>query len=190
MKKLSEVFLISEELLKLYSDISRNVGVDKLVGYLNLAQPFYIEPILGLPLMQELQEQIASDSLTALNKALILKIAPCLSLYTQYLAIRGLSYTITQKGVTVENSENSRSINEHELECWRNEILSEAEMAKELLIKYLCNCRDNYPLWFPSNDCNCEKFKPKGGSASLKHEFGHIYFPNKIKECGDCGCYK
>lgn len=185
MKKLSETLLISEELLKLYSNISRNVGVDKIFPFVGLAQSFYIEEILGTPLLQELQDEIASETLTNENKALIIKIAPCLSLYSEYLALRSLAYSITQKGLTKESSDNSQSLDDKEITTWRNEVLSNAELSKELLIKYLCNCSDLYPLWTTPNNCDCDKFKPKMGSAKMEHQF-QIYFPKKMNKCDKC----
>lgn len=183
-KKLSETYLISEELLKLYSSISRNVGVDKLFPYIALAEPFFINPILGDLLVEELKEQIESDSLTELNKALIIKIAPCLALWTEYLAMRGLAYTPTEKGLTKEHSENSESLNSEEVGEYMLDIKNKAEMAQKLLIGYLCNCKDNYPLWHPTNECDCSEYVHDASSKHI-HKF-LFYFPRKENKCGKC----
>lgn len=185
--KLNTVFLIDEELLKMYSNITRNVGVDKVIPFLNLSQPFYIERILGTALMYELQLQISENTLTDLNKALILKIAPALALWTDYLAARSLTYTVTQKGITLEESENSRSINEKELAEFIHSIREQAEMATELLVKYLCTCSDNYPLWKPDNDCDCSKYlEENNGSAEMEEKY-LIYFPSgRPSRCPKC----
>ena len=185
-KKLGETLMISEELLKLYSPISKNVGVDRIYPFVHLAQPYYIVPILGKPLSEELQQQIEDDSLTEENKALILKIAMPLAMWTTYLAVRGLGYNFTQKGVTKEHSENSESLNEKEMGEYILSLKNQAEMAQELLISYLCNCSDLYPLWRPQIECNCNKYMPTDGSNErIFHNL--IYFPNKIKKsCGEC----
>lgn len=185
--KLNTVFLIDEDLLKMYSNITRNVGVDKVIPFLNLSQPFYIERILGTALMYELQLQISENTLTELNKALILKIAPALALWTDYLAARSLTYTVTQKGITLEESENSRSINEKELAEFIHSIREQAEMATELLVQYLCTCSDNYPLWKPDNDCDCSKYLEENtGSAETEEKF-LIYFPSgRPSRCPKC----
>ena len=185
-KKLNTTFLIDEELLKLYSNMTRNVGVDKILPYINLAQPFYIEPILGTALMVELQIQIDTDTLTDENKGLILKIAPALALWTDYLAARSLTYTVTQKGITLEESDNSRSINEKELAEFIHSIREQAEMATELLIKYLCQCQETYPLWKPSEECLCSKYQDNEGSAE-NHFKSLIYCPSgKPSGCPKC----
>ena len=134
-KKLGETIIISEELLKLYSPISKNVGVDKVYPFIHLAQPYYIEPILGKPLMEDIQHQIEEDDLTEANKALVLKCAMPLAMWTSYLA--------------------------------------------------LCNCKDLYPLWRPSVECNCNKYLPTDGDNHRPFK-NLIYFPNKRNN--DCGC--
>lgn len=187
MKKLGETILISEELLKLYSPISKNVGVDRIFPFVHLAQPYFIEPILGKPLTQELQSQVRTDELTEENKALILKVAMPLAMWTTYLAARGLGYSFTQKGVTKEHSENSESLNEKEMGEYILSLKNQAEMAQELLISYLCNCSELYPLWKPQIECNCQKYLPNDGTN--KRDFKTlIYLPNKGKSSCDCGC--
>lgn len=186
--KLGETLLISEELLKLYSPISKNVGIDKVYAYIHLAQPYFIEPILGRPLLEELQQQIEDDELTPENKALIIKIAMPLAMWTSYLAMRSLTYSITEKGITLEDSENSRSINEKELGEYILSLKNQSEMATELLIKYLCNCKELYPLWRPNKECNCAKYLPTDGDNHRPFK-NLIYFPNQIKN-DSCGCNK
>ena len=184
-KKLGETLIISEELLKLYSPISKNVGVDRVYPFVHLAQPYYILPIIGKPLMEELQQQVEDDSLTEENKALILKVAMPLAMWTSYLAVRGLGYSMTQKGVTKEKSENSDSLNEKEMGEYILSLKNQAEMATELLIAYLCGCRDTYPLWKPSVECNCSKYEEgEGDNHRTFHDL--VFFPNKVKN--DCGC--
>lgn len=184
-----EIIIINEELFKNYSNVSRNVGVDKVYPYLQLAQPFFIAPIIGDPLLFELQTEIANNNLTDLNKALILKIAPALSLWTDYLAARSLAYSITAKGITKEKSENSESLNDKELGEYIHAIREQAEMASELLIAYLCKCMDSYPLWKPQQECQCDKYMPDDGSAQ-KPEKNLIYFPSGRPGCPQCGCDK
>lgn len=188
-KKLGETIIISEELLKLYSPISKNVGVDKVYPFIHLAQPYYIEPILGKPLMEEIQHQIEEDDLTEANKALVLKCAMPLAMWTSYLATRSLGYSMTQKGITKEKSENSEPITEKEMGEYILSLKNQAEMATELLISYLCNCKDLYPLWRPSVECNCNKYLPTDGDNHRPFK-NLIFFPNKIdNDCG-CGCSK
>ena len=185
-KKLGPVLIISEELLKLYSPLSRNVDVDKVYPFLHLAQEFYLEDILGIALLEELQSQVESGEITEENKALLLKVAPVLANYACYLAMRSLTYSVTEKGITLEKSENSQTISEKELGEYILSLKNLCEMHKEVLIKYLCRCALTYPLWRPQSDeCNCEKYIPTDGSADVDRAFT-VYFPNKKKGCDKC----
>ena len=185
-KKLGETIIISEELLKLYSPLSKNIDVDKVYPYLHLAQQYYLEDILGLSLLEELQYQVENDCLTEENKALILKCAPVLSNYACYLALRSLAYSVTEKSITLEKSENSQPISEKELGEFILSLKQTCEMHKEVLIKYLCRCSLTYKLWRPLEDCNCQKYIPKDGSADVDKSFT-VYFPNKKKDgCDGC----
>ena len=185
-KKLGPVLIISEELLKLYSPLSRNVDVDKVYPFLHLAQEFYLEDILGIALLEELQSQVESGHITEENKALLLKVAPVLANYACYLAMRSLTYSVTEKGITLEKSENSQTISGKELGEYILSIKNLCEMHKEVLIKYLCRCALTYPLWRPQSDeCNCEKYIPTDGSADVDRAFT-VYFPNKKKGCDKC----
>ena len=186
-KKLGETIIISEELLKLYSPLSKNIDVDKVYPYLHLAQQYYLEDILGLSLLEELQYQVENDCLTEENKALILKCAPVLSNYACYLALRSLAYSVTEKSITLEKSENSQPISEKELGEFILSLKQTCEMHKEVLIKYLCRCSLTYPLWRPLENCNCQKYIPKDGSADVDKSFT-VYFPNKANKDGCDGC--
>lgn len=182
-----ETLLINEELFKLYSAVSRNVGVDKVYPYLQLAQPFYLEPILGTPLLTELQYQIEHNELTELNKALIVKLAPCLSAWTDFLAARSLAYNVTQKGIVKESSEGSEPVNEKELGYYIHSLRETANQAQELLVRYLCRCQDSYPLFKPSNDCDCAKYLESNDGTATPEWRKLVYFPSgKRSGCPDC----
>ena len=99
-KKLGETLIISEELLKVYTPLSKNVDVDKVFPYIHLAQPYYLEPILGDALLTELKTQVESGEITEENKALIVKCAPVIGYWATYLAMRSLTYSVTEKGIT------------------------------------------------------------------------------------------
>ncbi len=186
-KTYATTYLIDEELLKTYSVMTRNTGIDKIIPYLLLAQDYYIENILGVPLMFELKEQVSTDTLTDANKALIVKMAPCLAAWTDFLAARSLSYTVTQKGLTAEASENSRSLNEKELGYYIHTLRETATMAQDMLVKYLCRCQDQYSLWRPDSDCDCKKYLEENNGDATPEWRKLIYFPSGRRSgCPKC----
>lgn len=189
MKKTGEILIVNEELFKLYSQVSINVGIDKCYPFLQLAQSFYIEPILGTPLLDELKNEIKTNSLTETNKALIIKCAHCLSAWTDFLAARSLGYTVTQKSIVKEHSENSEALNKEELGYYIGGLREIANQAQDVLVKYLCRCQDLYPLWRPSSNCDCSKYIETEGDSNPK-QANPIYFPSHPKGRIGRGCDK
>lgn len=181
-KTVTETVIISEELLKRYSPISTNVGVEKVFPYVLLAQDFYVRPILGDALLNDLQIAISNGNLTDTDKALVLKVAPMLANYTTYLALRSLAYSVTEKGLTKENSENSTALDRTELGDLKQELKQTAEKCAELLVRFLCTCRQNYEQWQPYEECQCEQYEQKGGTTKTKKTYG-IYIPSKKNGC-------
>lgn len=186
-KTYGETLIINEELFKLYSQVSVNYQIDRVYPFLQLAQSFYLEPILGTPLLTELQYQVEHNELTELNKALITKIAPCLSAWTDFLAARSFAYQVSAKGVTREHSENSESVNEKELGYFIHNLREIANQSQELLVKYLCRCQDSYPLFRPSNDCDCSKYLETNDGTASPDWRKLMYFPNGKRDgCPHC----
>lgn len=180
----NEILLISRDALLQFSALSRNISDERIFPFVALCQQLHLAPILGEPLMEELQEEVASGEITPANKALLLKIAPFLANDTHYLALRSLAYHSDEQGMTKHSSENSTPITEKELGQYRLELMGIVDECKKLLIEFLCECRDAYPLWKPDSDveCLCKKRENDHDTTSL------VYFPRKAKpKCG-CGC--
>jgi len=145
--------LISEKLFKQHSPVTSNTDISEFIPYIHIAQELHISPVLGQPLMEELFEQIGTNSLTAENSALILKIAPALSFYAVYQALPFHWASIVNKGVTIRESENSKGVNIKDLAQLRQWIKNDADILKEGLIGYLNNEKEKYPLWTPGSEC-------------------------------------
>ena len=177
--------IISEELFKQNSPISENVDIKVYTSFFNLVQDMYIEPIIGTPLLDELKEQVLTNSLTTHNSTLILKIAPVLSTYTVYQALPFHWASIINKGVTIRESENSKGIDLKDMAQLRTYLENTASLLEQSLIKFLCSCRSNYPSWRPSNANCCNDVINEGNTNKSNHSFG-FHFPNKKQ--GGCGC--
>lgn len=176
--------LITEQIFKEYSPITTDTGISDFVPYINIAQVMYIEEVIGPPLMAELQLQIkaANDNPNAVpypisdhNKALLLMIAPPLSFYAVYQGLPTQWAKIVNKGITVKESENSKALDIKDVAQLRRWIKDDAEYLLNRLVKYLCRCNKNYPLWYPGNYCGggCDDTK-----KSVTADFG-IYIPRR-----------
>lgn len=175
--------IISEELFKLHSPVTSNVQIEEFLPYICIAQELHIEPILGEPLMTEIKQQIANNSLSETNSSLVVKIAPALSFYAVYQALPFHWATIANKGVTIRESENSKGVDAKDIAQLRRWVKDDADLLKGQLIDYLCKCRTNYPLWRPLNMNCCDSIIPEG--SNVKRFDSGFYFP---KNKSDCEC--
>lgn len=175
------IVLITESLFKLHSPVTDNAAVDEFIPYISIAQELYVEPILGTALIEELKQQISSNTLTPADGDLIIKIAPVLSFYTVYQALPFKWASIVNKGLTVRESENSKAVDIKDVAQLRAWLKNDAEVLASQLIDYLCKCREHYPLWTPSNECACKDTYSEG-SAQKRFESG-IFFKQKNKTC-------
>ncbi|MDR2954493.1 MAG: hypothetical protein LBV43_05385 [Prevotella sp.] len=175
-----QIPLITEKLFKQHSPVTTNTDITEFVPYISIAQELHIAPLLGETLISELKDQIAGNSLTAENSDLILKMAPALSFYAVYQALPFHWATIVNKGITIRESENSKGVNINDIAQLRRWIKDDAQLLATQLIAFLCQCRNNYPLWLPpSNCCN----KAIGEDKSQIGFDSGFYFPKKKKGC-------
>lgn len=183
-----ETVLITEQLIKDNSPISNNVDITDITPYISITQKLYIEPILGIPLVDELKEQIKNNSLTPENGDLILALAPCFSYYISYQSLPFLWAKILNKGITKGQSpENSDTVTMKEMGQLRSYLLSDAQTLRSQFINWLCNCRAHYTNWLPDDGCGCGcDDKENNGSTKVKYNSGmSFYHKNRQRKLGD-----
>ena len=182
-----DTIIINETLFKKYSPITDNCDISDFYPYILLAQEIYILPIIGEALTDELKSQIEDNNLSEENSALIIKIAPCLSLYAVYQGLPFHWAKFESKGVTVKSSENSKETTIKDIAQLRAYLQNDAEIFREQLIKFLCKCKDDYKLWLPYNEDCCNRFsKNEFGTNKMNFDSG-IFFSKKNNGC-NCGC--
>lgn len=183
-----DTIIINEELFKKYSPITDNCDITDFFPYILIAQEIYLTEVLGEALIGILKDEIEGNNLSEANSALIIKIAPCLSLYAVYQGLPFLWAKFENKGVTVKSSENSKEITMKDLSQLRLFLQNDAERFKELLIKFLCKCIDDYPLWNPYNEDCCNRFNKNSFGSNKKSFDSGVFFPKKVNNCDKCGC--
>lgn len=154
---MTQLPLINEKLFKQHSPVTSNTDITEFVPYISIAQELHIAGILGEVLLAELCDQIESNSLSAANSSLILKIAPALSFYAVYQALPFHWATIVNKGITIRESENSKGVDIKDLAQLRQWIKNDADVLRTQLISFLDKNRQDYPSWQPECKCNGEQ---------------------------------
>lgn len=180
-----EIPIISEDLFKQNSPVTGDTVITEFVPYIVLVQQIYMEPILGLALMTELQDQIKAASvtpppsvnpITEANQALLLKIAPALSFYAVYQGLPFHWASVVNKGLTIRESENSKGVQINDVAQLRRWIKDDAEAFANRLNSYLCECAAKYPLWAPGKGWGCPNTNCGCEDNTKDYDFG-IYIP-------------
>lgn len=135
--------------------IGRNFDCTDIRPYYHICEELWIVPIIGIPLYQELLQQVNDNDVTPENSTLLLKIYPLLSFAICYEALPALMYHFSEVGVTLGASEFSRSVNITDANYISKSLRSTIESMKKCLKQFLEEYKDLYPLYTPEDDCPC-----------------------------------
>jgi hypothetical protein len=144
----TNVLFISEKYYRENSLINENVDSKYLTSTILFAQESNIMRILGTALYNELQSQIATNTVTTLNETLLDEyIAPCLVEYVTAELIPHLNYKYTNKNVSTKNSEYSNAVSLSEIKYLEEKHRNRAEYYAERITRYLMQNANLYPLY-------------------------------------------
>ena len=139
--------LISENYLKEYTNINKNVDMTILTPILQEVQDFYIIPLLGTNLYNEVLIQVTTSTVTALNQTLLDLVVPCMLHYAKMEAMPDMKYRLMNKGVMIKNSENSSAADLSEIQFLMDRSKNKAEIYAQRVTNYLNRYVSSYPLY-------------------------------------------
>lgn len=139
--------LISENYLKEYTNINKNVDMTILTPILQEVQDFYIIPLLGTNLYNEVLGQVTTTTVTALNQTLLDLVVPCMLHYAKMEAMPDMKYRLMNKGVMIKNSENSSAADLSEIQFLMDRSKNKAEIYAQRVTNYLNRYVSSYPLY-------------------------------------------
>ena len=152
---LSQWTVLTEEYLKANAPISININLKQIKPYISIAEKIWLIPVIGLPLYEELLEEVNTNTLTEENSTLYLMLAPYVSFAVIYESAPFLMYHFSDVGVTRGKSDNSDSITINEANFISTRLRSTLETLKSNFKKWLDDHSDSYPLYKPDN-CSCD----------------------------------
>lgn len=150
--------LINDEYFKTYSPIPDNFDLKDIRPYYKIAEEIWVKPILGIPLYEELLEQVNENNVTPENSTLLLMLYPYLSFCITYEALPFLSYRINEVGITKGKSDNSDSVSINDVNFINTHIRATVETLKSNFKKWIDEHSDSFPLYTPDN-CSCSDYK-------------------------------
>lgn len=150
--------LITEEYFKTYSPIPDNYNIKEIKPYFHVAEKLWIEPIIGMPLYEELLDEVEKNEVTPENATLLLNIYPLLAFAITYESLPFVGYHLSQVGITKGKSEISEPVSINDVNYISTQLRNQCETMKKLLKKFLDENAEHYPLYYADNnaECNCD----------------------------------
>lgn len=178
---------MTEQEVKNWTDISNNVQSSNFSTSLIISQDLYVRTALGEKLYEELIDQVANNTLTALNETLLngndklfRGIKPGLAWWTAYDIYPYLHSKISPTGIQSKSTEQAISIDSRALEIRKNMAKRKAEYFIDQLICYLRDNESDYPLFRDSDSCCTNlQFDGYGNSGIITDDEDHLDFYRK-----------
>lgn len=151
---MAEALLVSRKDVVKFTAMSGNVDSDKFLQYIKVAQDKHIENYLGSDLMNKIQNDILSSSLSGDYLTLVNTwIKPCLLHWTMVEYLPFSNYTIANKGVFKHVSENSEGVSKEEIDYLLEKERNTAQYYTGRLIEYLSfNASSKFPEYYSNNN--------------------------------------
>lgn len=151
--------IINEAYFKAYCPVPMNFNMEEIYPFFHVAEELWLIDVLGVPLYNELLEQVNDNDVTELNSTLLLKVYPYLSFAICFEALPFIGYHFSEVGVTKGKSENSDSVSINDMNYISNTLRTQVELLKRYLKKFLDDNAELYPLYTPTSgccECKCE----------------------------------
>lgn len=161
---LSQTLLISQADIQTYASASIFVDAKYIEPYILQVQYMHIKPVLCTDFYLELLSQVANNSLTYENQALIqgANDGSYLGLQMWLLWLAYAEYLIfsnqkdTQSGIRIWQDQTSESPSDKKMESLIQKAKDNASLHKEAVISYLSDNLSDFPTYKNSNCNNCQ----------------------------------
>lgn len=160
-----------------YSNLPSNYDYNEVMNYVDVAEKIWILPIIGQDWYDELQEQVANNTVSEENAtALVEAIWPYLGFCIMYEALPAIAYHASEVSLTKGHSENSEPLTLKEIGYYQEHIRRQVEVRKDYCKKWICDHIDSFPLAIPCA-CGCECCeKPKLNAPNPNQQ---LYTPKR-----------
>lgn len=139
---------ITEDKLKDFTALDKNVETDELRPFIIQAQDTKLQSLLGTDFFVHLMNAINNDTLINEESNLIkYYIQPLLANYTIYLAIPSLTYKLQNKALMQMTSEESNPVGLDVVKYLRDSYKNNSDFYTNRLTDYLCDYNEFFPLY-------------------------------------------
>ncbi len=179
---MATALFISEDFLKDNTQVSKNVDVKYIREAILWAQDSEIQTVLGTTFYEELKTDVISNTLTGVNKALMDDyILPCLKHYVTAECVAMAHYKITNKGLQIQNSEQSQPAFKSEVDFLIEKEKNKAQFYQQRLINYLCEFEVQFPS-YANPDSGVHIIQPSRNAYTTSFFLGRSMKPTTLQQ--------
>ena len=146
------ILLVSEQRMKQWTALDKNIRIDVLTPSILNAQEIYIQDSLGTHFFDRLKEGVYLDDLTV-DEEMFLKdyVGPTLMQYALYLLLPNLKYKMVEKGILNGTSEETQPTTLQELEYLREATMDTAQFYDRRMRQFLTQHPNMFQQWLTWN---------------------------------------
>lgn len=142
------VLLVSEQRMKNWTNLDKNIRIDVLTPSILNAQEIYIQDSLGTKFFVRLKEGVRDNNLTADESAFLKDyVGPTLMQYALYQLLPNLKYKMVEKGLLNGTSEETGQTTLEELQYLRETTLETAQFYDERMREFLKDYPNMFQEW-------------------------------------------
>ena len=153
------------------------INDDELRTFIRPAQDLYLERALGSNLYKSLMTAIINGTISNDQEILLRQyIQPSLQYWVIYEYILWSNYKLTNKSVSLQNSDNSNPADFNQVIALKNNVRDWAEYYLERVTNFLKDNPNLYPEYYSGNSGFSDK-NPKSDNYLI---FGGLYIPRQF----------
>jgi len=143
---MAQALLITPEDVLRYSNLNGNVDSDKFVQYIAIAQDMHVQRLLGTDLLEKVQADIISGTLTGNYLSLVTDwVKPALIHWSLVEFLPMGSITIGNGGIYRHQPENATALDKRDVDSLVSQERDFAVYYSNRLVDYLCNNSTLFP---------------------------------------------
>ena len=147
------LFVTRKDLVK-FTSVSGGVDTDKFIQYIKIAQDIHIQNFLGTDLYNKISADIVADTLTGDYLSLVTDHVKQMLIHWAMVEFLPFSaYTIANKGVYKNTSENADSVTKDEVDFLVEKERKTAQYYTDRFINYMSfNASSKFPEYYTNNN--------------------------------------
>jgi hypothetical protein len=136
------IFFITENYLKEKTPITRNIDASDIVPFIQTSSDMFVKDILGSYFYDDILDKYNNQNLNSNETVLVSLIQPVVAWYAASEAVYGVHYSLRNKGIQLQDGENSTAANQNEVVMISKHYKQNGDFYAERLRKYLILNKD------------------------------------------------